>query len=204
MLREHKETKNREGTAARTVYADARLRSAVRERLDGATNGRLRLYDRTEDLPAMGQPVGEPIPLTPHSLRGLREQVAAATIRQGLSAERMYDLITAVGEAATNAVVHGGGGEARVFTDEQGGVRVLIQDRGHGISLEELPRAALERGYSSAGTLGQGFWIILHSADRVHLSTGAHGTTVVLEQRRTPVTAEMPVSTAYSRPVVLS
>jgi anti-sigma regulatory factor (Ser/Thr protein kinase) len=180
---------------------EARQRRMVRESLDSATDGRLLLCDRAEEFPVMGRMLGDPIPLTPVALRGLRARVAAAATAEGHSTERMYDLITAVGEAATNAVLHGGGGEARIFVDENGRVRVWIQDRGHGIALDELPRATLERGYSSAGTLGQGFWIILNSTDRVYLATGANGTTVLLEQGRTPRRSE---SAGYNRPVVLS
>ncbi|MEJ5297479.1 MAG: hypothetical protein WHZ52_05520, partial [Armatimonadota bacterium] len=42
----------------------------------------------------------------------------------------------------------------------------------------------LERGFTTAGTWGHGFWMMLKLADRVWLHTGQDGTTVVLEQDR--------------------
>jgi len=86
-----------------------------------------------------------------------------------------------------NAVQHGGGGTAILFGDTEGGrVQVWIEDQGEGIDLGLLPRATLERGFSSAGTLGQGFWMMIQTCDRIYLLTGTAGTTIVLEQERTP------------------
>lgn len=81
-----------------------------------------------------------------------------------------------------NAAVHGvdGGGEA--YANERGTVQVWVTDHGRGIDMEHLPRATLERGYTTAGTLGHGFWLMLNTVDRVWLLTGPSGTTVVLEQ----------------------
>ena len=63
-------------------------------------------------------------------------------------------------------------------------MQVRIEDFGSGIDLETLPRATLERGYSSRGSLGHGFWMMLRTCDRIWLLTGSGGTTVVLEQYR--------------------
>jgi len=83
-----------------------------------------------------------------------------------------------------NAVRHGGGGEGLVCASvDAGTVQVWIADRGKGISAEALPQA-LEKGGSTAGSLGHGFFLILRSVDRCYLLTGPGGTTVVLEQNR--------------------
>ena len=63
-------------------------------------------------------------------------------------------------------------------------LEVRIQDNGAGILIEDIPRATLERGYTTAGTMGHGFWIILKTADRVAMLTGPDGTTIVVEQDR--------------------
>lgn len=52
--------------------------------------------------------------------------------------------------------------------------------------MDRLHRATLERGYTTAGTLGHGFWMILKTCDRLYLLTGTNGTTLVMEQDRTP------------------
>jgi serine/threonine-protein kinase RsbT len=85
-----------------------------------------------------------------------------------------------------NAVVHAGGGQGSVYADPaRGVVQVWVRDAGKGISEEALHRAILEKGFSSAGSLGHGFWMMLKTADRIYLLTGPEGTTVVLEQERT-------------------
>ena len=81
-----------------------------------------------------------------------------------------------------NAVVHSASGTGHVFTSDQGTVQVRVEDEGQGIAVADLPNATLRRGFSTAGTMGHGFKMILKTVDRVHLLTGARGTTVVIEQ----------------------
>ena len=96
------------------------------------------------------------------------------------------DLVIAAGEAGMNAVVHAGGGTASVFLDRASGrVQVWITDRGRGIDDADLPRATLEQGFTTAGSMGCGFPMILRTVERVSLLTGPRGTTLVLEQGRT-------------------
>lgn len=84
-----------------------------------------------------------------------------------------------------NAVVHSDTGMGSVFLDERGTVQVWAEDKGKGIAVADLPNATLRRGYSTSGTMGHGFKMILSAVDRVHLLTGGAGTTVVIEQDRT-------------------
>ncbi len=64
------------------------------------------------------------------------------------------------------------------------GFRSGCTDQGRGINVENLPRATLEKGYTTAGTLGHGMKMMLQTADRLWLLTGSTGTTLVLEQDR--------------------
>jgi anti-sigma regulatory factor (Ser/Thr protein kinase) len=48
----------------------------------------------------------------------------------------------------------------------------------------------LERGYTTAGSLGLGFSLMHSVADRVYLFTRPSGTTVVLEQGAVPESQE--------------
>ncbi len=94
-----------------------------------------------------------------------------------------------------NAIVHAGGGTAAVGAGPDGLVQVWIEDQGQGIDLSDLPQATLERGFTTAGTMGHGFYIILKTVDRIYLLTGPQGTTVVLEQERTaPEPDSCPIS----------
>jgi anti-sigma regulatory factor (Ser/Thr protein kinase) len=156
----------------------------LRNVLSSVTEGRLNLCFGANDLPTTR---GEPLfalPLTTAALKELRQAIRQAAATQNFPSERTHDLVTAAHEAAMNAVVHANGGITRVYASEEI-VQVWISDEGKGIAVEHLPQATLERGYSSVGTLGQGFWLILKTADRIWLWTCPNGTTVVLEQERT-------------------
>lgn len=161
--------------------------SILRDILASVTEGRLRLCADGDDLPAPRPVLHAAIPLEPRgSIRDLRACTESACKDSGLPDSRWQDLVTATSEAAMNAVVHGVGGHSTITMDvDKGIVQVRITDRGTGIKIEDLPRATLERGYTTAGTLGHGFWIILETADRIFLTTDSSGTTIVLEQERT-------------------
>ena len=177
------------GEAARALREAADQQKAfLRDVLLSVTDKKLRLCDTASELPACLAPDAEAVPVTSGSLKALRQGALAAARGRGFGEERCHDLVTAVGEAAMNAVVHGGGGgRGRVCAAPDGQtVQVWVEDAGTGITLENLPRATLEKGHSTAGSLGQGFWMMLKTADRIWLLTGKAGTTVVIEQDRTP------------------
>lgn len=169
--------------------AAARQRLFLREMLFSMTEGRLRLCETESDLPAplSPAPTDEPLELTRGSLQILRRQLEQRAEAAGLALDRAQDLITGVGEAAMNAVVHAGGGAAEIYADpERGTIQVWVRDSGTGITEDAIHRATLERGWTTADTLGHGFWMILRTCDRIYLLTGPEGTTVVLEQEQKP------------------
>jgi PAS domain S-box-containing protein len=170
----------------RLAESEQRQRTLLKDVLDSVTEGRLRLCETLDDLPEAPLPImGEPIPLTVKTLCRLRSRAAAAAEAVGLDSDRRNDLITAAGEAGMNAVVHGGGGIAIVGVDAiKGTVRLTVEDWGAGIAMNHLPRATLNPGYTTAGTLGYGFKMVLSLVDTVWLLTGPTGTTVVIEQGR--------------------
>ena len=164
-------------------------RRFVREMLASVTEGKLCLCDDPRDLPAPLVSASERIALTPVTIRLLRKRVQEVADSLQLSRERTQDLLTAVGEAGMNAVKHGGGGTGQVYADaEKRTMQVFISDTGKGIRQEDLHRATLEKGWSGSGSLGHGFFLMLRTVDRTYLMTGAHGTTVVLEQEAVPPT----------------
>ena len=101
-----------------------------------------------------------------------------------MAEERQFDLVTAASEAGMNAVVHAGSGTGWVSASADGTVQVRVEDQGAGIAMENLPKAALARGFSTKATLGHGLKMMLETVDRLYLLTGKEGTTVVLEQGR--------------------
>jgi anti-sigma regulatory factor (Ser/Thr protein kinase) len=176
----------RKRAEAALAESQRQTRSFLRDVLASVTEGRLRLCDTAGDLPEPLRPFGEPVPLTRTTLRAGRSSAAEAARAAGLDGERANDLLTAVGEAALNAVMHAGGGTLRAFADGADEVaQIWVEDRGGGIAVESLPQATLERGFTTGGEgFGHGFWLMLKTIDRVYLLTGPDGTTVVLEQGR--------------------
>jgi len=162
-----------------------RQRTFLRDVLASVTDGRLRLCDAPGDLPPPLVPFGAPFALSRSGgLRDLRRQAAEAARAAGLPEICCHDLELAVGEAGMNAVVHAGAGAGQVFWDQQAGtVQVRVSDAGEGITFENLPRATLERGYSTKATLGHGMKMMLQTTDALWLLTGPTGTTVVLVQQ---------------------
>ena len=172
----------------RHLQAEARKQRAfLRDVLASVTGGRLLLCDTPADLPARLPLSGPPVPLTrTGGMSELRRAAKEAALAEGFAADRWQDLLTAVGEAAMNAAVHGGGGVGRVCTGRDGIVQVWVEDRGRGIEVEDLPRATLSKGYTTAGSLGHGMKMMLETVDRLWLLTGPAGTTAVIEQDRRP------------------
>ncbi|BDI34417.1 hypothetical protein CCAX7_64680 [Capsulimonas corticalis] len=167
--------------------AELRQRVFLRDILASVTEGKLRLIDHPHELPESFPITFANVPLIASSdMRLLRNATKEAAIALGFSDLRWQNLITAVSEAAMNAIVHAGGGAARVCGDGAETVQVWIEDKGAGILMENLPKATLERGWTTAGSLGHGFWLMLQTVDRMYLLTGPTGTTIVLEQDRTP------------------
>ena len=162
---------------------EAKQRRFLREMLFGFTEGRLRLCDTEADLPVPLPPLSESMQMSAPVLRLLRKRVEAVGEGLRLPKERLQDMITAVHEAAMNAVRHGGGGIARIHGDsDMGTLQVWVEDQGPGIG-EELIHRAVEQGFTTGG-FGQGFFLMRSCADRVYLKTGGTGTIIVLEMER--------------------
>lgn len=107
----------------------------------------------------------------------VRLESAELARSEGVGEEDIKRLTTCVGEAVSNALKHADGGIAS-FHRMQDSVVVRIEDTGSGIGAMSIPDVALVRGYSTTGTLGMGYKIMIASADRVYLATGPEGTTV--------------------------
>ena len=155
--------------------------------LSSMTDGRLTLCDSSLQLPTPLESLDLTISLqNAADIYHLRAGASLAAAKCAFSDERRSDLLTAVSEASMNAFVHAGGGDARVMTDSDCGlIQIWITDRGKGIDYNRLPDAMFRKGYSSAGTLGHGFKLIINFADFVYVLTGPGGTTVVIEQHKT-------------------
>lgn len=153
---------------------------AYREAVAAVTNGRLQLLTSEEMVAVLSQ--GNEL------ARGVVNKAAdIALARSKLCSllpaafsARAYGMALSLTEALTNTLKHATGGEWVVRqTDEA--IRVIIQDQGQGIKIKDLPKAALMRHYSTQNSLGCGFTLMLYYADKVYLTTGSRGTTLVLD-----------------------
>jgi anti-sigma regulatory factor (Ser/Thr protein kinase) len=151
----------------------------MRDVLWSVTEGRLRLAESDSDLPASLPVRVSSFALNPNSLSEFRKTVKQVWRDEQFPGERQSDMLISVGEAAMNAVVHADGGVANICVDDSS-MQIWIRDTGPGIRVEQIPRATLEKGYSTSGTLGHGFWLILQTTDALDLATSPRGTTVVL------------------------
>jgi anti-sigma regulatory factor (Ser/Thr protein kinase) len=159
--------------------------------LYSVTDGRFRFHADETGLPV---PLGEMVPITRISRENLsdaRHRIAAASSKLGFSSDRTEVLSTTIGEAMMNAVVHGADATVETFGDKSA-VQVWIRDHGVGISLEDLPSATLRQGWSSRGTLGMGFSIILSLTDGFDLVTSNAGTTAVITVYSEPTKPNAP------------
>jgi anti-sigma regulatory factor (Ser/Thr protein kinase) len=164
----------------------ARQQAWLRDILDAATGGVLRLCASSSQLPArLAGSTAERTVTSPNDLAAVRKMVQLLTKEAGFGRSRSQDLVTSVHEAAMNALRHAGGGTIRGYR-EGDQVQIWVEDRGPGIPLDRLPIATLKQGYSTAGTAGQGWFQVLSLADAAFLRTGTDGTTVVLEMARDP------------------
>ncbi|HTA02807.1 MAG TPA: ATP-binding protein [Streptosporangiaceae bacterium] len=114
----------------------------------------------------------------------VRQLVRTAAAAGGLSLVDQTKLVTAASELARNALVHGGGGAARVeaITAANGrrGIRVTFTDSGPGIPDLEM---ALTDGWTTGGGLGLGLSGARRLVDEFSLTSepGA-GTSVVVSK----------------------
>ena len=160
---------------------DRDIRQAYADVFCAVTNDKLVIMTPEELAGALGEPVGHELAVNEFKeLQGIR-----STLRRVLrvtlpDSEDVDSVVMAAGEAITNAVKHGTSCSVQVHKIGQT-TQILVADHGPGIDFTDLPHATLAAGFSTKKSLGVGFSIMLEVCDRVLLSTGPLGTTVVLE-----------------------
>ncbi len=110
------------------------------------------------------------------SLCQLRQAVAEDPLVGGLSPGRRSDLVLAVNEAATNAVLYGDGGcSARLWHDGRGLVTEITSD-----SAVPDPMYARRSRPDPGADSGRGLWLINQVCDLVEMRCGDQGMTLRL------------------------
>ena len=168
---------------AKLIESEEQRRVFNRDVLLAVTGGKLRLVEPGEIPPADLAEVTPALTLplnVPADASALRHALTRIGRDCGMDPERVDDLCTATTEAATNAVKHGNGGQATVWSGADA-VTVQIADNGSGIAPAHLARATLEQGFSTRVSLGMGFHLMLQSTDTLALCTDVRGTIVFLQ-----------------------
>jgi serine/threonine-protein kinase RsbW len=119
------------------------------------------------------------LPASPAYLAGLRRAVRARL--RGVASEAAEDVILALNEAATNAILYGSGGGQPVqvvvhVNDDM--VEVSVLD--HGPDLPAQPPA--DAGLDRLAVRGRGLWLLGRLVDEVRLERVRHGTRVTLRR----------------------
>jgi anti-sigma regulatory factor (Ser/Thr protein kinase) len=157
------------------------IRRAYVDVLDAVTGGKLILLTEEELAGELGTPLTEPVRIeAPGELSRARSVITTTAAERFPGWAPATDLRTPAGEALVNALRHAGGGSYQLFSRAEK-LQVLVRDDGPGIDFRTLPRATLQRGFSTAASLGMGFTIMLQVCERVLLSTRPGRTSVVLE-----------------------
>ncbi|MDW5323665.1 ATP-binding protein [Plantactinospora sp. KLBMP9567] len=120
----------------------------------------------------------------------VRRTLTECLLAAGLAGERLDDFVTAVNEAMTNAVRHGGGrGELRIWHRRH--LVCEIRDHGRGFAAP-LPTIPTRRPRPSANG-GMGLWLAQELADSIEVQSGTNGVRVRLSMAVTDP-AEAPPS----------
>lgn len=106
-------------------------------------------------------------------LHEARSLVGAAGEGAGLSPERCFDLVAAVGELTANSVLHGGGRGVLRWWREPESIVVQVEDAG--VIAEPLTGRVRP---DPSEHHGRGLWMVNHLCDLAQVRSGEGGTTV--------------------------
>ncbi|MCL6471439.1 MAG: PAS domain S-box protein [Firmicutes bacterium] len=159
------------------VYADAMA----------AVTGDLFILCTYEDIGRnrRGTPVYSQFVARAEEIGLVRNFLGSILKNRRIKPERIFEIQVSVEEALVNSIKHAGGGRVEIRANNV--LQVEIADSGPGIDFSVLPRSVLLLGFSTKGTLGFGFNIMLEFADHLYLATGPAGTIIILEYNLRPV-----------------
>jgi anti-sigma regulatory factor (Ser/Thr protein kinase) len=178
---------------------EAQKREFYKRTILAATEGKLVISEREEIEAIACEKYASWTLRNLSDVAAVRDRVGAIARQAGISEQRARKYVGCVLEAAGNAVKHTGGGKASLHRTKDSLI-LVVSDSGPGIGAMSLPDVALTHGYSTAGTLGMGYKLMIRFADRVYLATGSDGTTVAVEMKL----QEPPVPGRYGLPQQLT
>jgi anti-sigma regulatory factor (Ser/Thr protein kinase) len=112
----------------------------------------------------------------PNSRKEIRETLEQMQV----GTRNMMNWLLAISEVITNIIKHAEEGSVIVKRDNNQ-VYVIVEDRGPGFDLENLPSMTLMAGYSTKKSMGQGFHLMLKMTKQIILSNNERGSTIILK-----------------------
>jgi len=159
---------------------EAHKRDFYRRTIVAATEGKLVVTEPEQIWEMAGKPVQSWHISGIVDVGAVRDGVIELAKSLGMIECQRNSLVGCAVEAIANACKHAGEATASLHCVNNNAVFV-VSDRGAGIGAIALPDIALTKGYTTAGTLGMGYKVMIHFADKVYLATGPEGTTVAVE-----------------------
>mgnify|MGYP001954288978 CR=1 FL=1 len=98
---------------------------------------------------------------------------------KGVPPTKMMSWLLVLSEAITNTIKHAEEGKMTLVSSENE-IRFIIEDKGPGFPLNELPKATLLAGYSTKKSMGQGFTLMMKVAKQILLCSSSQGATIIL------------------------
>lgn len=100
---------------------------------------------------------------------------------EGFNKTTIMSWLLVLSEAITNIVKHAEEGKMTLIKDEKNQeIRFVIEDKGPGFALKNLPKMTLLAGYSTKNSLGQGFTLMMKMAKTISLFTSSEGSIIIL------------------------
>lgn len=138
--------------------------------------------EELESESARGATLAEISLADPATLASARRTVNAALRESGLPKDARSNFVLCISEAASNMLLHGGGGGTLSLRRLDDRLRAVVADRGPGLNFVNWMEPPSANGQAS---MGYGLKIILDNLDAVGLHTGESGTTLFLDQMTT-------------------
>lgn len=160
--------------------AEEYKREFYRRTIMAATDGKLLITERDEILKTAGQSILEFEIKSSEDLGNIRAEVKIIAHEYGMDDSAVHDFSVAIGEASTNALKHAGGGLGSIHKEDDS-IMFVVADHGPGIEAMTIPQVAFVKGYTTAGTLGMGYKIMISLSDHVYIATSNKGTTVGIQ-----------------------
>ncbi len=168
--------------------AEADKRSFYRRTILAATNGKLLVCEKQEIEKRLGPEIATWDITTNKEAATAASAIARMASEAGMEELRSFEFRGCVTEAVTNVLKHAGEGRVSLHRTADG-FTCVVSDSGPGIGAMALPDLALTKGYSTAGTMGLGYKLIIEFADKVYLASDREGTTVAMDMAIEPLAA---------------